>query len=193
MTITGGALSRPQTSSSGVWRIFGVLLPFSLVLWMGFDSGGTLLVSAIATLLGGGIAILISRSHRRAMGATRSPKKSEILLTTMGGAGLTSVLFGAAAGGANAAGEVFGGSLLLSLIAAFGWWALIRPDAPGNTQRDPASGSSASAIRDEAFRAGSTGRQERECPSCAEPILMKARVCKHCDRAVDPSYQSQAL
>ncbi len=29
-------------------------------------------------------------------------------------------------------------------------------------------------------------RQERECPYCAELILAKARVCKHCNREVTP-------
>jgi len=29
-------------------------------------------------------------------------------------------------------------------------------------------------------------REERECPFCAERILKKARVCKHCRRDVDP-------
>jgi hypothetical protein len=29
-------------------------------------------------------------------------------------------------------------------------------------------------------------RDERECPYCAEPILKKARVCKHCGRDVEP-------
>ena len=29
-------------------------------------------------------------------------------------------------------------------------------------------------------------RDERECPFCAEPILKKARVCKHCGRDVEP-------
>src|SRR5687767_11939154 len=28
-------------------------------------------------------------------------------------------------------------------------------------------------------------RDERECPYCAELILKKARVCKHCDREVE--------
>jgi uncharacterized membrane protein YdbT with pleckstrin-like domain len=31
-----------------------------------------------------------------------------------------------------------------------------------------------------------TGRVERECPYCAEPILARARVCKHCGREVTP-------
>lgn len=31
-----------------------------------------------------------------------------------------------------------------------------------------------------------TVREERECPFCAEPILKKARVCKHCRRDVEP-------
>jgi hypothetical protein len=29
-------------------------------------------------------------------------------------------------------------------------------------------------------------RVERECPYCAEPILARARVCKHCGRDVQP-------
>ena len=29
-------------------------------------------------------------------------------------------------------------------------------------------------------------RDERECPHCAELILKKARVCKHCGRDVEP-------
>jgi Na+-transporting NADH:ubiquinone oxidoreductase subunit NqrC len=29
-------------------------------------------------------------------------------------------------------------------------------------------------------------REERECPFCAELILKKARVCKHCGREVEP-------
>lgn len=32
----------------------------------------------------------------------------------------------------------------------------------------------------------SESRDERECPYCAEPILSKARVCKHCGREVEP-------
>ncbi len=28
--------------------------------------------------------------------------------------------------------------------------------------------------------------QERECPYCAETILAKARICKHCSREVEP-------
>jgi len=30
------------------------------------------------------------------------------------------------------------------------------------------------------------GRVERECPHCAERILARARVCKHCGRDVVP-------
>lgn len=29
-------------------------------------------------------------------------------------------------------------------------------------------------------------REERECPHCAERILRKAKVCKHCGRDVEP-------
>lgn len=30
-------------------------------------------------------------------------------------------------------------------------------------------------------------REERECPYCAERILVKAKVCKHCGRDVEPA------
>lgn len=31
-----------------------------------------------------------------------------------------------------------------------------------------------------------TTRIERDCPHCAEPILSRAKVCKHCHRDVEP-------
>ncbi len=34
--------------------------------------------------------------------------------------------------------------------------------------------------------AGTLSRDERECPYCAERILVKANVCKHCGRDVGP-------
>lgn len=33
---------------------------------------------------------------------------------------------------------------------------------------------------------GEVKREERECPYCAEPILVRAKVCKHCGKDVDP-------
>ena len=36
-------------------------------------------------------------------------------------------------------------------------------------------------------RGPGTARVERECPFCAEPILTRARVCKHCGRDVEPA------
>ena len=35
--------------------------------------------------------------------------------------------------------------------------------------------------------AGDAGREERECPFCAERILVRAKVCKHCGRDVAAS------
>ncbi len=32
---------------------------------------------------------------------------------------------------------------------------------------------------------GGAARAERPCPSCAEPILIAAKVCKHCGRDVE--------
>lgn len=34
---------------------------------------------------------------------------------------------------------------------------------------------------------GAGARVERDCPYCAEPILARARVCKHCGRDVEPA------
>lgn len=42
-----------------------------------------------------------------------------------------------------------------------------------------------SAPRDSSLLVGEV-RDERECPYCAELILKKARVCKHCGREVEP-------
>ena len=39
---------------------------------------------------------------------------------------------------------------------------------------------------------GARGRVERECPWCAEPILAKARACKHCLRQVEPLVHPEA-
>ena len=36
-------------------------------------------------------------------------------------------------------------------------------------------------------RADGAVRVERDCPFCAEPILARARVCKHCGRDVEPA------
>ena len=38
----------------------------------------------------------------------------------------------------------------------------------------------------EVVAGSSSPRDERECPFCAETILKKARVCKHCRRDVEP-------
>ena len=34
---------------------------------------------------------------------------------------------------------------------------------------------------------GGEPRVERDCPWCAEPILARARVCKHCGRDIEPA------
>jgi formylglycine-generating enzyme required for sulfatase activity len=44
--------------------------------------------------------------------------------------------------------------------------------------------------RDGAYLSGEV-RDERECPYCAERILKKARVCKHCGRDVEPLVASE--
>jgi hypothetical protein len=44
----------------------------------------------------------------------------------------------------------------------------------------------AAAARTAAAPPPPTVREERECPFCAELILRKARVCKHCGREVEP-------
>lgn len=48
-------------------------------------------------------------------------------------------------------------------------------DEPSGSRDDVAGSLPAERVRD-----------ERECPHCAELILKKARVCKHCDREVEP-------
>lgn len=50
--------------------------------------------------------------------------------------------------------------------------------APANGGSESVTGNSTSAPN---------RRVERDCPWCAEPILAKAKVCKHCGREVEPS------
>jgi hypothetical protein len=55
-------------------------------------------------------------------------------------------------------------------------------------QAAAASGASSAVVSSAApiASAPAATRDERECPYCAEPILKKARVCKHCRRDVEP-------
>ncbi len=55
------------------------------------------------------------------------------------------------------------------------------------TMRDSAKMDREKAIQArEAAKLSAQTRDERECPHCAERILRKARVCKHCGRDVEP-------
>jgi hypothetical protein len=55
------------------------------------------------------------------------------------------------------------------------------------TMRDSAKMDRESAVQSrEAVKLSFELREERECPYCAEQILKKARVCKHCGRDVVP-------
>lgn len=55
------------------------------------------------------------------------------------------------------------------------------------TMRDSAKMDREKAVEArEAARVAAEARDERECPYCAERILSKARVCKHCGREVGP-------
>ena len=52
----------------------------------------------------------------------------------------------------------------------------------------PADSPKGSEFREQSSRAAveSSDRDKRECPYCAELILKKARVCKHCGKEVEP-------
>jgi uncharacterized membrane protein YdbT with pleckstrin-like domain len=43
-----------------------------------------------------------------------------------------------------------------------------------------------SSVESPAYAASGAPRDERDCPYCAERILARARLCKHCGRQVDP-------
>ena len=53
------------------------------------------------------------------------------------------------------------------------------------TMRDDAKLDEAKIVEEQDATANAY-REERECPYCAEPILAKARLCKHCGRDVEP-------
>ena len=59
--------------------------------------------------------------------------------------------------------------------------------ACGSTDLIPLDSQRAHALLGQENRAErARERDERECPYCAEPILAKAKVCKHCGRDVEP-------
>ena len=165
-------------------RILRTLLPLCLVLIGGLLARGVWAIGAVSTLLGGGIAIAISRSHRRRVGATKPVTKGETITSTMGGAGLATIILGGAAAGPEAAGGAFVASLILSPISALGWWALIKADLPDNAEAYPAEAATIGGSSESG--SANAARIERDCPWCAERVLAKARVCKHCGRELEP-------
>jgi hypothetical protein len=62
--------------------------------------------------------------------------------------------------------------------------AMVRATAAAAARKAQAAAET-SAAAEPVPQAGAI-REERECPFCAEPILKKARVCKHCGRDVEP-------
>jgi hypothetical protein len=53
-------------------------------------------------------------------------------------------------------------------------------------KKQAAAAAAATAAKSAETSAPPPAREERECPFCAELILKKARVCKHCGRDVEP-------
>lgn len=90
-----------------------------------------------------------------------------------------------AAGVSLLGGGVIGGAIIgvASYGAMYVLQKLLRPDI-GHEEKGGTG-----ALREQSVVEGITnpvGRVERECPYCAELILAKARVCKHCGRDVIP-------
>jgi hypothetical protein len=64
--------------------------------------------------------------------------------------------------------------------------AMARATAAAAARKAQAAAESSLAAPEATPQVGGVVREERECPFCAEPILKKARVCKHCRRDVEP-------
>jgi hypothetical protein len=95
---------------------------------------------------------------------------------------LCSILGAAMLGRYNKAGTGF---LLGAILGPFGLLFALLIRSNENKKEDQRShDQQMKAI--EALTAGHEDRSERECPYCAEKILAKARVCKHCGRDVQP-------
>jgi hypothetical protein len=61
------------------------------------------------------------------------------------------------------------------------------PDVKDLTWKDDLAPKGDDSLR---LESSSDSRQERECPFCAEVILLKAKICKHCGRDVPTEQQS---
>ncbi len=95
------------------------------------------------------------------------------------------IIAAAALSGHNKAGSGFLLGLILGplgAIIAIAW----RFDLT-NKQRSQEAAALLNAVhRSHGGQGADSGTDRRDCPYCAEPILMKARVCKHCGRDVEP-------
>ena len=63
-----------------------------------------------------------------------------------------------------------------ALVAGLAFWVLhLIPESISAFRK---------GLRDDDTPANNVTREERECPSCAELILVRAKICKHCGQNV---------
>jgi len=88
----------------------------------------------------------------------------------------------------EAIGEIFGSSLIIGGLFALGLGSICAgqivdkmnavPTSPPQRRANVAS----PTVAEKRY----TSREERDCPLCAERILSRARICKHCHQSVEP-------
>lgn len=161
------------------WTGVSGLLLLGVLVVGAFVQSGVVQTTYVGALLGGAIGSLVCISDRRRTGGALS-RKALLLSTLLFSIPIAAVL-GAVTGGESGAYESMGGSVVTSLLAGFGYWRLLKSLG----YRKEVAG----ALVDTRSAVGEVQRQERECPWCAERILERARVCKHCGRDVQPTGQ----
>lgn len=213
-------MSRTQRGAVGACLVGGGLLAaFAFGVASNADDRVLNALVAIGAALGA-IANGWYRLRRRRLLVTR---KHVLLGSWLGSLVLAPVIVGATGASAELIGEALGRAIIMGLLLGVVlsivydvWLAPAASPTPGTpielgaprrtTQQFPSSMSSVPATRDTmqgsspgAPTDGSTGeatravRDEVECTFCAELILAKARVCKHCGRDVAPRSAPLAL
>ena len=168
-----------------VGRILGgailVYLSVQSVISSPADEASTFQIALFSAAVGGVLALRHARRQGRAVTPSLLARWAWLAGAVV--PGIAMILGGGAAGDIGGA---VGGALITAGLFAGGFGLLVvswlsRGNADGRVTQDAIS-----ARRAPETQAATAPRLERECPACAELILVQAKYCKHCKRDVEP-------
>jgi hypothetical protein len=162
-----------------VWALASGVAVLAFLAYGAATGGAFGQITFLPALVGGaiGTGYRFRQSRRQATPMTRG---AVIGASVLGACGAGLVL-GGLMGGAAGAGGGLGGSLISGVISGFGYWRIVQNWNTAVENATPEEDVDPTPIH------AQVARTERECPWCAEQILAKARVCKHCGRHVEPT------